>query len=69
MDRDIDYAAVAVRNAIVEKFGRQVDLDDLQVIAGERTIELRHGDLTAAGTRDALLAILRKASEYQNLWS
>jgi hypothetical protein len=69
MDRDIDYAAVAVRNAIVEKFARQADLASLEVTAGERTIELRHGERTIAGTRDELLAIIRKASEYDRLWA
>lgn len=66
--RDIDYAAVAVRNAIVEKFGHQNDLGDLAVTAHERTISLRHGKLHAEGTRDDLLAAVRRAVDYSRLW-
>lgn len=69
MDRDIDYAAVAVHGAIVEKFGRQIDLKGLAVTAGERTIELRHEGRVRAGTRDDLLAIIRKASDFDSLWT
>ncbi len=67
-DRDIDYAAVAVKAAIVEKFGRQNDLNDLEVTAGDKAISVIHADRRAAGTRDALLAAVRKASDYQQLW-
>ena len=68
MARDIDYAATAVRTAIVEKFGRANALDDLQVTAGEKTIRVVHGKRVAEGTRDDLLAALRKADTYENLW-
>lgn len=68
MTRDIDYAAVAVRAAIVEKFGRTNDLNDLQVAAAEKTIEVRHGESSCAGTRDRLLAMVRKADSYQRFW-
>ena len=37
-DRDIDYAAVAVKKAIVEKF-KDTALEDLQTVAGERTVK------------------------------
>ena len=43
MQRDIDYAATAVRTAIVEKFGRKNELAALDVNAGERTITVRDG--------------------------
>lgn len=68
MARDIDYAAVAVRAAIIEKFGRQSELRDLTVIANERTISLDHGGRTAEGTRDDLLAAVRAADSYVQLW-
>jgi hypothetical protein len=68
MSRDIDYAAIAVNKAIVEKFGRQNDLQDLKVTANERTISLRHAGRHAEGTRDALLAAVRKAESYDQLW-
>lgn len=68
MERDIDYAAVAVKNAILEKFGRQADLEGLAVTAGDRTIELRHGDRAVADTRDELLATIRRAASYEELW-
>jgi hypothetical protein len=66
--RDIDYAAVAVKTAIVEKFGRKNDLADLKVIANERTISIEHGDRRAEGTRDDLLAALRRSGDYSTLW-
>jgi hypothetical protein len=65
--RDIDYAAAAVRKAIVEKF-RDVELGDLQVMAGERTIFVEHEGRTAEGTRDDLLAAVRRATSYPHLW-
>lgn len=69
MLRDIDYAAKAVQKAIVEKFGREHDLDDLEVVANERTITVRHGDHEAEDTRDNLLAALRKATTYDEFYS
>jgi hypothetical protein len=68
MLRDIDYAAKAVERAIVEKFGRKEQLQDLQVTAQERTISVRHGERSAEGTRDSLLAAIRKAESYEDLW-
>jgi hypothetical protein len=65
--RDIDYAAAAVKKAIVEKF-RDVELQDLQVMAGDRTIFVEHDGRSAEGTRDDLLAAVRKATGYANLW-
>ena len=68
MLRDIDYAATAVKNAIVEKFGRQTDLGKLLVTANERTICVQDGDRVAEGTRDNLLCGLRKAESYDSFW-
>ena len=66
--RDIDYAAVAVKTAIAEKFGRQNELQDLNVTAGEKTIVVEHNGQTIEGTRDDLLAAVRKAETYAELW-
>lgn len=68
MARDIDYAAVAVKTAIVEKFGRKNELDELTVEAKERTISVRHDRRAGEGTRDDLLAAVRKATTYDELW-
>jgi hypothetical protein len=68
MLRDIDYAATAVKAAIVEKFGRQAALENLQVVAQEKTISVQDGERAAEGTRDNLLAAVRKAQSYDNLW-
>lgn len=66
-DRDIDYAVVAVRKAIVEKF-RDTALEDLQVVAGDRTITIEHAGRKAEGVRGDLLTALRKAKSYANFW-
>lgn len=68
MLRDIDYAATAVKTAIVEKFGRQSDLQDLQVTANDRTISIHHEGRTAEGTRHALLAAIRDAQDLSQIW-
>jgi hypothetical protein len=68
MLRDIDYAASAVQRAIVEKFGTRDDVQDLRVIANENTISLDHAGRSGEGTRDALLAAVRKADSYEQLW-
>jgi hypothetical protein len=68
MARDIDYAAIAVKKAIVEKFGRKSELGDLEVSANERTISIQHEGRTAEGTRDDLLAAIRAADSYESLW-
>jgi len=68
MPRDIDYAATAVKTAIVNKFGRTNDLAALDVIAGEQTITVRHGEQTTEGTRDSLMAGIRDANSYEGLW-
>lgn len=65
MMRDIDYAALAVRKQIEEKFGRQHDLTALEVRVDEATIVVEQGDRRTAGTRDNLLAALRKATTYE----
>jgi hypothetical protein len=68
MARDIDYAAKAVKTALVEKFGPKNDLSGLYVLAGERTISVRDGEAAAEGTRDSLLAGIREASSYADVW-
>ncbi|HEV2969924.1 MAG TPA: hypothetical protein VGY55_08035 [Pirellulales bacterium] len=68
MARDIDYAATAVKKAIVEKFGRNENLEALYVLAGEKTIAVRDDQHAAEGTRDALLAGIRDANSYAELW-
>lgn len=68
MLRDIDYAATAVQRAIVEKFGRRDDVQHLRVTANENTISLDHAGRSGEGTRDALLAAVRKADSYEQLW-
>ena len=65
--RDIDYAAAAVKKAIVEKF-HNVEPQDLQVVAGDRTIFVDHDGRNAEGTRDDLLAAVRRANSYTDLW-
>ncbi len=68
MARDIDYAAIAVRTAIVEKFGRKADLEQLELTANENTITVHDGQRAADGTRDNLLAAVRAADSYAMLW-
>lgn len=68
MARDIDYAATAVKTAIVEKFGRKNELQELEVVANDRTITVQHADRAAEGTRDNLLAAVRAAENYEMLW-
>ncbi len=68
MSRDIDYAATAVKTAIVEKFGRKIELQNLDVTANEKTISIRDGRRVAEGTRDDLLAAIRAADSYARLW-
>ena len=65
--RDIDYAAIAVKKAIVEKFSDEA-LDNLQVMAGQRTIYVEHDGRNAEGTRDDLLAAVRRSTDYDGLW-
>jgi hypothetical protein len=52
---------------MTEKFC-DVDLETLQVMAGQRTIYVEHDGRNAEGTRDDLLADIRKAADYANLW-
>jgi hypothetical protein len=68
MLRDIDYAATAVKNAIVEKFGRQNPTADLVVVAKDKTIAVQDGQRVAEETRDNLLAAVRKAGSYEQFW-
>jgi hypothetical protein len=68
MLRDIDYAATAVKTAILEKFGRQQAMDDLHLVANERTISVQHGERSAEGTRDNLIGAVRKVGSYDEFW-
>jgi hypothetical protein len=68
MARDIDYAAIAVQKAIEEKFGRHNDLQSMAVTANEKTISIHDQSHTAEGTRDDLLAAVRAAESYPQLW-
>jgi hypothetical protein len=65
---DRDYAAIAVKAAIVEKFGRTNELQSLDVTANERTIVVRDVEHVSSGTRDDLLAAVRAADSYARLW-
>ncbi|MCE9551821.1 MAG: hypothetical protein K8T91_00365 [Planctomycetes bacterium] len=67
MADDLDYAAVAVRKAIVEKF-RTTPLDDLKAVAGGGVIALQHAGRQAEGSRDDLLAAVRKSTSFDELW-
>jgi hypothetical protein len=67
--RDIDYAAQAVRSALQQKFGRQHDLHELKVDALDKTIRVTLSDQDAEGTRDELLAAIRKAGVLEEFWS
>ena len=66
--RDIDYAATAVETAIHEKFGRHNDLTSLKVSAGATTISVSDGDHAIVGSRDDLLARLRRSGTYAEMW-
>ena len=68
MLRDIDYAAKAVKTALVEKFGKQNDLQDLNVTANDRTITVEHLGRRIEATRDDLQAAVRRASTYAAFW-
>lgn len=68
MKRDIDYAATAVAAAITAKFSASNHLQRLAVFANERTISVCDGANSAEGTRDDLLAAVRKANTYAELW-
>ena len=69
MFRDIDYAAIAVETAIREKFSRQNGLEDLKVTAKEKTISVTDDHNSIEGTRDDLLAAIRRVSAYADLWT
>jgi hypothetical protein len=68
MSRDTDYAAIAIRNAVEEKFGRQTSFPQLEIEGNERTITVRDGDRRVEGTRDNLLAALRRSATYADFW-
>jgi hypothetical protein len=66
--RDIDYGAVAVKNAIVERYGRTASVANLHVEAKETSILVEDGEQVVEGTRDNLLIALRKSGSYENFW-
>jgi hypothetical protein len=68
MSRDIDFAALAVKGAIVEKFGRKRELNDLTATGNLTTITVRDGQFAIEGTRDQLLTLVRKTETYEQLW-
>jgi hypothetical protein len=68
MARDIDYAAIAVENAILEKFGGRAALPTLRVSAGDKTITVSEGERAIEGTRDHLLSFLRQADSVERLF-
>lgn len=68
MANDIDYPAVAVKNAIVAKFGAQIEPPELEAQTTGKVIAIRHAENAAEGTRDDLLAAVREASSFSNLW-
>jgi hypothetical protein len=68
MARDIDYAALAVNRAIIEKYGRTNDLQHLTVTAKENTIAVCDGEYAAEGSRHELLDALRDSSAYVDFW-
>jgi hypothetical protein len=61
--QDIDYAAVAVKTAIIEKFGRASALVGLDGVANNRIISIKHDRNYAEGARDKLLAAIRKSRQ------
>ena len=67
MARDIDYAAIAVKTALLDKFG-SADLQELQVTAGDTTISVHHQRGVVEGSRDDLLATVRKATTFAEWW-
>jgi hypothetical protein len=67
MASDLEHAAIAVRRAIVEKFWKS-PTEDLQVTAADRFLSIQHEGNRALGTRDDLLASLRKATSLENFW-
>lgn len=68
MRRDIDYAAAAVKRAIVEKFSPSNQMERLHVEALETTICVADAGRRGEGTRDNLLASVRAAASYDELW-
>ncbi len=70
MLRDIDFAAVAVRKAIRGKgFERQTRPSRRWMSSREsEPSPCGDGDRLAEGTRDALLAGIRDAGSYDELW-
>ena len=68
MARDTDFAAVAIKAALLDKFSRQNAMDDLELVAHDRKISVRHAGRGVEGTRDDLLSAIRKAETYDDFW-
>ncbi len=68
MARDTDFAAVAIKTALLDKYSKSNAMEDLELTANERTISIRHGGRAVEGTRDDLLAAIRKSETYDDFW-
>jgi len=69
MSPPIDYQANAVKKAIVDKFfPGQGDSAELEAVSSGRIISLKDDKHSAQGTRDDILAAVRAATSYSNLW-
>ena len=69
MARDIDYAAIAVKRAVLEKYAAGDNLDDLAVDANDRFITVSCGQHRVVGTRDDLMMAVRKATTLEEFWA
>jgi hypothetical protein len=65
--RTIDYAAQAVRTALLDKFGRQIRTEDLEVEALDNAIRITFAGRKIEGTRDELMSAIRRASAPKDL--
>lgn len=68
MQRDIDYAAAAVRRAILERFPEETSEETLAVHALEATILIEDRGMRAEGTRDELITRIRKVPTLDKFW-
>lgn len=68
MQRDIDYAAAAVRRAILERFPDETSAETLTVQALDDTILVEDRGMRAEGTRDELITRIRKVPTLDKFW-
>lgn len=68
MQRDIDYAAAAVRRAILERFPSETSDESLVVTAQDATILVEDRGMRAEGTRDELITRIRKVETLDKFW-